>query len=319
MKNFLLSLVMLFSWFSWGQNSYRPLPETDATWIQAEFLYFIGHEHTTITSVVYTVGDTLINGLPYCKFGSHAITDWIDNYGSQQNQTSGTDYSSYPEGYFRQDTVLKKVFLWNDATQLDELLYDFGNLIVGQPYPETVTNINYPYLLVMAVDSVELIDGNYYKRWVLGTDYSDSAYVSVIEGVGGTNGFNSMIYPVFEQSSGLLCHKTTTQIYENWIGNPIPPRYSEECSKTLSIHNEKETNQKIYPNPANSHMCVETDKVIKTVEICNLYGQLLFREAYSAGEKKLTLDLTRLEGGIYILKLELADDSIITEQFQLVK
>ena len=148
-----------------------------------------GHQHATVTSVVHTQNDTLINGLSYRKFGSHAIADWIDNFGSQQNQTSGTDYIAYSEGCFRQDTVLKKVFLWNNFTQEDELLYDFQNLTIGQPYPETVTNINYPNLLVMAVDSVQLMDGNYYKRWVLGTNSSDSAYVSVIEGVGGTKRF----------------------------------------------------------------------------------------------------------------------------------
>ncbi|WP_341899656.1 T9SS type A sorting domain-containing protein [Fluviicola taffensis] len=319
MKNSLLAIILFLSYSGWGQN-YKPIPETDATWIQAEFLYYIGHEHTTITSVLYTQNDTVINGISYCKLGSHGFADWVDNWGSQQNQTSGTNVLSYSTGCFRQDTLLKKVFLWNSSTQTDELLYDFGNLIVGQPYPATITNINYPYLLVMASDSVQLMDGNYYKRWVLGTNSSDSAYVSVIEGVGGTNGFTSLIYPVFEQSSGLLCHKTNTQhIYENWVSNPIPPRYSEECSQTLSIHQITESDLEIYPNPTNSAISIQTDKVIQSIELCNLNGQLLFIEKTSSGEKNLNLDLSKLETGTYILKIVLSDDSLVMERVQLIK
>jgi len=321
MKNSLLATFLFLSYFSWGQN-YRPMPETDATWIQADFLYnaYNGHEHATVTSVVYTLNDTLINGLSYSKFGSHGFADWIDNFGSQQNQTSGTDIIPYSTGCFRQDTILKKVFLWNSSTQTDELLYDFGNLIVGQPYPATITNINYPNLLVMATDSVQLMDGNYYKRWVLGTNSSDSAYVSVMEGVGGTNGFTSFIHPVFEQSSSLLCQKTNTQhIYENWISNPIPPRYSEECSQTLSIHQITEHDLEIYPNPTSSAISIQTGKIIQRVEICNLSGQLLSIEKTSSGEKNQNLDLSKLENGTYILKIVLSDDSFIMKRVQLVK
>ncbi len=322
MKQFLLIATLFSFQVSWGQNDYRPIPETNAAWIQADFLYsaYNGHEHATVTSVVYTLNDTLINGIPYCKFGQHAIADWIDNFGSQQNQTSGTDYIPFSEGYFRQDTLLKKVFIWNPFTQMDDLLYDFGSLVVGQPYPATITNINYPNLLVMAVDSVELLDGISYKRWVLGTNSSDSAYVSVIEGVGGTNGFNTMIHPVFEQSSNLLCHKKDLQPkYENWITNFLSPRYSEDCSNTLAIDHQNEMNIEVYPNPSEDFVTVRANQIIKTIEIFNLNGQLLFQQENFLGQKELILNLSKLNGGMYILKMQLADDTNITEQVQLMK
>lgn len=322
MKIFLLTATLFYTCLINAQNNYRPIPEINATWIQADFMYsaYNGHEHATVTSVVYTQDDTLISGLSYRKFGSHGIADWIDNFGSQQNQTTGTDTIQYTQGYFRQDMLLKKVFLWNSNTQTDELLYDFGNLVVGQPYPATTTNINFPNLLVMAVDSVQLMDGNYYKRWVLGTNSSDSAYVSVIEGVGGSNGFNSLIYPQFEQSSNLLCHKVNSQhIYENWITNFLSPRYSEDCSSTLSVTDLKETNLELYPNPTNASVFVVTDKLIKQIEICNLNGQLLFIQENSIGEKKLTIDLKTLESGTYILKTVMSDNSIVMKQVQLLK
>jgi hypothetical protein len=324
MKKSLLIVALITSYVSWGQINYRPIPEINATWIQAEFLYsaYSSHEHATITSVVYTQSDTLINGTTYRKFGSHGIADWIDNFGSQQNQTTGTDNIPYPTGYFRQDTLSKKVFIWNSINQIDELLYDFGNLTIGQPYPETVTNLNYPNLRVMALDSVELMDGNYYQRWVLGTNSSDSGYVAVIEGLGGTNGFNTPIYPVFEQSSNLLCHKTVTQKkYENWINSLIPPRYSEECSQTLSIDPLvlDKMNLIVYPNPTNSSISIQTDEQIKSIEIYSLDGQLLYQQDCTNEGPEFPIDLSSFNSGSYLVKALFINDGSLIRRIQLLK
>lgn len=320
MKKHLLLPSLFLTVLSHGQNNYRPIPEIEATWIQAAFLYsaYNGHEHATVTSVVYTEYDTVFNGHSYRRFGSHAIADWMDGFGSQQNQNSGTDNVPYTHGYFRQDTVAKQVFLWNNLSQTDELLYDFGNLVVGQPYPQTVTNINYPNLLVMAADSVQLQDGNYYKRWVLGTNASDSAYVSVIEGVGGTNGFNIPILPVFEQSSNLLCHKTGAQgVFENWVTGIISPRYSENCSNTLSIASTDETVAiGIYPNPANGFFTIESDRTLHSITLFNLNGQLLFTQENIVGNNTMSIDPGTIENGAYLLAIRLSDDTVVTKQIQ---
>lgn len=321
MKTKLLIASLTCLTYSFGQIDYRPIPEANATWIQAEFLYsaYNSHQHATVTSVVYLQGDTLIGGENYKKYGSHAIADWIDNFGSQQSQTTGTDHIPYTENYFRQDVAQKKVFLWNPINQTDELLYDFGNLIIGQPYPATITNINYPNLLVMANDSVLLMDGNYYNRWVLGTNSSDSAYVSVIEGVGGTNGFDTPIYPVFEQSATLLCHKLAAdQIYENWQTTFIPPRFSEDCSSDLSISDQIETPLLVYPNPTNSILTISTDQSVTAFEIFNLNGQSVLQlENDNSGET--SLDLNALEQGMYFLKVEFINGNSVTQQVHLIK
>lgn len=320
MKMIALLLALICLNTSRGQLEYQPLPETAAVWIQTEYLYFMpSHEHTVNTTVVYTQDDTLIGGQLYRKFGMHGISDWANNWGSQQNFQSGADPIPYHQGFFRQDIAQKKVFLWDGQT--DQLLYDFGNLVIGQPYPETVTNYNYPYLLVMGMDSVQLMDGNYYRRWALGTDSSDSAYVSVIEGVGGTNGFNTPIYPLFEHSSALLCHKTEAQpIYENWSeGFFIVPRYSEDCSITLSVPSQEETNLVIYPNPANTSAFIQSDQIIKRVEIYNLSGQSLLHQEISSNGKEVNLDLSVLEQGTYMFKIASDNGFTTMRQVQVLK
>lgn len=319
MKVLPLLLALIFLNGSWAQIAYRPIPETDATWIQAEFLYGGFHEHETVTSAVYTLGDTLINGQAYIRFGSHGTRDWIDGYGSQ-NQTSGGGPIPYETGCFRQDTIQKKVYLWNNTSQSDELLYDFGSLVIGQPYPETTTNLNYPNLMVLAQDSVQLIDGNYYKRWVLGTDSSDSAYVSVIEGVGGTSGFNTPIHPVFEQESHLLCHKVGTQhIYEDWQTSIIPPEYSEDCSKTLSLEPQTALSLVVFPNPGSTFVSVQSTEAIEYLEIYNLNGQSLFSLENLNNSNTLNLDLNNLEQGTYLLKVVMSNGDTITQSIQLMQ
>ncbi len=319
MRNQLLTISLLCTYFSWGQITYRPLPETDASWIQAAFLYsaYSAHEHATITSIAYTQGDTLINGQSYTKFINRSIADWVDGWG-QQNQNSGTDYHPEDTAFFRQDIPQKKVYLWNETMQTDELLYDFGNLTVGQPYPETVSNLNYPNLLVMAQDSIQLLDGNYYKRWVLGTNSTDSAYVSVIEGVGGTNGFNTPIYPVFEQASALLCHKTGIQhIYEDWQSNIIPPRYSEECANDLSVSSKNETGLIIYPNPASSVIGIESHQPIQSIELYDLKGQLLFCSERMEESMEKSMDVSTFKPGIYFIKISQTNGENVTQKIQL--
>ncbi len=298
---------------------YRPIPETDAVWIQTELFTGGSHEYETTISAVYTLGDTVINGQTYIQFGSHGIYKWVDGWGSQQNYTEGGGPVGYPTGYFRQDILQKKVFIWNSTNQTDELLYDFGSLVVGQPYPETVTNQYYPNLLVMGQDSVQLIDGNYYKRWALGTNSSDSANVSVIEGVGGTNGFTTPIYGYFEQFSRLLCHKSGTQsIYEDWQPYPVSPEYTEDCSRTLSVEEQQEMNLIIFPNPSSSTFIIQSNGLISSVEIYALNGQLLLGKENSTGNE-MNLDPGILKDGVYFARIISADGNSIMRQIQLIR
>lgn len=320
MKTVLLTIALICMKNSWGQIAYRPIPETNAVWIQTSLFTGGSHEYETTVSAAYTLGDTVISGQTYIQFGSHGMYKWADNWGSQQNYSEGGGSVPYTAGYFRQDVAQKKVFIWNSTNQTDELLYDFGSLVIGQPYPETVTNLYYPNLLVMAQDSVQLIDGNYYKRWVLGTNSSDSAYVSVIEGVGGTNGFNTPIYGNFEQFSRLLCHKSGVQsIYENWQTYPASPEFSEDCSRTLSIGSHSEVNATIFPNPSSSAITVQSDRSIHFVELFDLNGKLLLRDENWSNSSERQLDLRVLEQGVYLIGIVFTDGNMTTQQIHLIK
>lgn len=294
-----------------GQN-YIPIPDSDAVWIQASYLIGAnGHEHSTITNPLSFGQDTIVSSQTYHKLQGHQIIEWVDGWGNTQAYATGISTVNGYEFLFRQDISAKKVYTYFDNQ--DTLLYDF-DLTVGQIYPQTVMNLNYPNLLVMGVDSVQLLDGLYHKKWLLGTDSMDSGYVELIEGVGSTMGFSLPIWPLFEQTGATLCFKSgSTQIYENWDNQGlIQAQYSEQCEANLAV-NQKENNAlnfRVYPNPNNGSFRVSNDanKLVE-LQITDLMGREVFSTSDFSNGEELTIDV---HSGTYIVLLK--DENQIYQQ-----
>lgn len=301
MKN----IFTLFSVFIFTQSvaqDYQPIPESDAVWIQASFLYFMNnHEHSTITNPLSFGEDTLISGESYHALQGHQIIEWVDGWGDPQNYETGTYTVPNYKFYFRQDVSTKKLYAW--AEEQDTLLYDF-DLTVGQIYPQTLLNVNYPNLKVMGEDSVQLLDGVYHKKWLLGTESADSGYISLIEGVGATSGFSLMMYPLFEQSGAILCLKESdVQLYENWSDvGLIAPEYSELCEANVSIDKItlNETTIHIWPNPMIDQIHIRSDDGINSIDLIDIYGKSL-QSIEGKNVKELNMNLEHLYSGQYFL------------------
>ena len=303
MKNYLLLLALILSLNSIAQN-YIPIPESNAVWIQASFLYGMnGHEHSTVTNPLSFGQDTVAGGQAYHKLQGHEIVEWIDGWGNQQNYATGMYTVQGYKLFFRQDIPTKKVYAWYEGR--DTLLYDF-DLTVGQVYPETLTNINYPNLKVLGEDSVQLLDGVYHRKWLLGTESADSGYISLIEGVGATSGFSLTMYPLFEQSGAIMCLKeSNNQLYENWgESGLISAQYSELCDANVSILeivNEK-TELQVWPNPSNNKVNVRFDKGIESVSVIDMCGKTVIYEK-GFDFKELELNVESLKSGHYIVRI----------------
>lgn len=308
MKN-LLVFIFLLNWSAIFAQSYLSFPDSNAVWIQGQFLFsaYNNHEHATITQPLSFGNDTTINGNLYHTLRGHAIADWIDGWGNQQNYQTGTDF--IPEQtvvIFRQDISNKRVYQWDFNTNQEHVLYDFNNLIVGQPYPPTLNNWHYPQLKVMGIDSVLLIDGIYHDRWILGSNEIDSGFVSIIEGVGSTMGFNLPLLVPFEQTSATLCFSANgTIIYDNWrsANSVIPPRYSAECLADLSVPvSNNEIGVSIYPNPFNDFIVIDCSERIEKLIIYDIIGKILIEQIIS-NEANVVLPLSDLPKGSYQLKI----------------
>lgn len=303
MKN-IFTFFSVFIFLQTVAQEYQPIPESDAVWIQASFLYSMNdHEHTTITNPLSFGEDTLISGESYHTLQGHQIVEWVDGWGDPQNYQTGTYTVQNYKFRFRQDAPSKKVYAWAEGR--DTLLYDF-DLTVGQIYPQTLLNVNYPNLKVMGEDSVQLLDGVYHKKWLLGTDSADSGYISLIEGVGATSGFSLMMYPLFEQSGAILCLKESdVQLYENWSNiGLIAPEYSELCEANVSIDKItlNETTIHIWPNPMIDQIHIRSDDGINSIDLIDIYGKSL-QSIEGKNVKELNMNLEYLDSGQYFLKV----------------
>lgn len=309
MKTVGLLPLLLVASLTFGQN-YFPIPESNATWIQASFWYmaYNNHDHATVTQVLTFGNDSLKGGINYHTLHGQAIADWSDGWGNQQTYQSGTDYlNDEVRVLFRQDIPNKRVYQWDINTNQEQLLYDFGNLVVGQPYPPLLNNMHYPQIMVVAHDSILLADGFYHNKWVLGSDSNDSGFVSIIEGVGSTMGFDLPIAIPFEQSSAALCLSTQGSVlFDNWnnVGGPNPPRYSENCEADLSVtqHALQEIGLSVWPNPVEDLIHIRSSDNIERIVVLDMVGNVLLNQAIS---KAFTydLDFNHFHSGNYLVQV----------------
>jgi hypothetical protein len=303
MKYIIIGLFCVLQATISAQN-YLPIPESNTVWIQASFLYSVnGHEHSTITNPISFGQDTTIINHTYHTLVGHEITEWIDGLGNPQNYATGTFTTEGYTFYFRQDIPTKKVYTYRNNQ--DTLLYDF-NLTVGQVYPATANNSLYPSLKVMQEDSIQLLDGFYHKRWHLGTNLLDSGYISIIEGVGATSGFTLDFYPLFEQSSALLCMRNfSSYLYENWnFTGLIPPKYSEYCDANLGYEKigQKNISFEVYPNPVNEELNLSSNlqnSLNASIKLYTIDGLEIIKDKKVALPAKI--DISFLQKGIYII------------------
>jgi PKD repeat protein len=96
---------------------------------------------------------------------------------------------------------------------------------------------------------------------------------------------------------------TNTFIKENYI----------HVIDTLTINPDLNYHSlKIYPNPFNDHISIETRSDFKRIDIYDINGKSHLRKPFDKGNKTEIIDLRKLEKGIYILK-------IITEEKDITK
>lgn len=302
-------------------QSYIPIPTANAVWIQGQFLYsaYNNHEHTTITQPLSFGSDSIIGGDTYHTLRGHAIADWIDGWGNQQTYQEGTDFIPHQvRVLFRQDIPNKRIYQWDPNTLQEQILYDFNNLVVGQPYPQTLNNSNYPDIKVMGYDSVLLSDGLYHEKWILGSNSNDSGFVSIIEGVGSSMGFNLPIAIPFEQSSATLCFsKDGVVVLDGWANanGLIPPRYTANCTANVNVNelHRGERDISIWPNPVNDILYLSSAAHIEKLIVLNIVGQVVLEQA-ERNVLRTELSFKNLPPGNYILQVFTTNNQFTTKR-----
>lgn len=117
---------------------------------------------------------------------------------------------------------------------------------------------------------------------------------------------------------GILLNETTQSISPNSDGEYVVVTSNNGlCTDTsevflyssVNLESESENSLKVYPNPANSHLNIES-KGFTSVSIKDINNKIILRKS---GSDNLNLDLASLSRGIYIVQIE-NDNSLIIKK-----
>jgi hypothetical protein len=307
MKKSYLLLFCIFAFSSLKSQQNFPLPSDNPFWTESHASLWTctyssecGGYYCECTTPVYYKTDTVINGVTYNRLYSRGICHAIFAGGPPVGNCPFTFNYTNPESLFaiiRQDTLSKTVYLWDGVN--DTLLYDFNNILVGQPYPSTYNNPLQSNLIVISEDSL-LIGGEYAKKWNLATNFegviSDSAFACIIDGIGSSFGIMANLVPPFENSDELLCFSKNDLV--------LYPDNTYNCDKTVKVEENIERQAfSIYPNPVNSKMTIVTDYIFKGTCVVKIYTttgtEIIGQEISST---ITNIDVSQLVDGFYIVQ-----------------
>jgi len=294
MKKLLLILFVIASIAKQSHaqvNVYHPFPGSNSFWNEQS--YSLNWNHTCATQDYYTLfinGDTIIGAKSYHKIYKNGYTV----YSCQNPPTTPiyTYYNTYYRFAIRQDSLQKKVFLYDATSNKDTLLYDF-NLNVGDTLH--ILNSNYGIHYVTSIDSV-LVGAKYHKEFLLETS------LALIEGVGCTCGLNTLI-GIFPDGGGTLnCFNHNSETY--------PANAS--CSLTIDVNETivQKIQIQVSPNPFSSSTTLQSYKPFTnaTFILYNAFGQEVRSMVIS--HSPFVIERSDLPSGLYFIRL-VQDNKIV--------
>jgi hypothetical protein len=291
MKKIKLLFLLLLSSVGLQGQEYVPLIDTTRTWNVAEYFYAGGGNYE------YFFGDTIsINDTLYVEL-----------------KAKWSIKSDNVYAYMREDTVSQKVYFRSSIWADDSLLYDFsleeGDTIqlYGDPIKYTVHQ----------VDSVELLNGDIRKRWILSLNAKLEAVW--IEGIGNITAY--LLTP--GESDGSTIETVTLCCYEN--GELV---YMDETYNTcyldfdwVNVAEIDNDNISIFPNPATGKATLSIPNISSyknpILDLFNLYGQTV--KTMPIKEKQTQIDLTDLPAGSYLYRMNAGSELLKTGKFVIHK
>lgn len=282
MKQFILLLTFALSvQFGYSQtNIYFPLPTQNTIW--REYAGGLCGSYCQDYQN-FTAGDTLIGGKSYTKIWQSGYMIGTNYYGYCTGIVAW--YYSYLYKAIRNDSVNKKVYVFNFFNNTETLLYDF-NLQLGDTVP-----VSFSSGYVSAIDSV-LVGSNYHKRFTISEVNHSLMDQYLIEGIGSTSGLLNRVTFCFECCVDLGCVKQDGNTIYQWIG---PCTIIQGTSNNLV----PDFSCKISPNPCEGFVKLHFYPQLENVSfrLYNELGQILFQRYNLSNEE--VIDLSSLKPGFY--------------------
>lgn len=203
--------------------------------------------------------------------------------------------NTYIMGYWREENKIV-YFKDHNITEPEKIYYNF-NLNIG----DTIfyNNIYNDFSVLQSIDSIEIVDGSYRKRYHY---FSSSFQMTQVEGIGN-----------IEINSGGILHPNVSFFFENenTINCVIRPNEVIFKNKNIPDHNCYELglpitkvddlNLSIFPNPFEDVLQINNLNQEVKISILSQTGKLVFKEE---NFNKNFINLNFLDKGIYFLKIE---------------
>jgi Secretion system C-terminal sorting domain len=288
---FLIVLLSLLT-PSLAQN-YMSFPMQDVVW---RGQYGSGLTGDRYDYEIQPIGDTIINAKTYANLVEHTIS-------SYWNGGIGYYYANISKriGGIREEN--KKIYFLSYVNGIENILYDFDNLAIGDTishwhlneFGDTLGNGGLiPY--ISDIDSIQL-GGIYHKRYRV--DWADSFGQPdyVIEGIGHTDGLLPRDLYQFESWAILGCVKKSNNIL-----------YHSDmfitCAMPTAIEKRDVLNFSVSPNPASTKLGIylAQEQGETRFWVYDSKGIEVFKTTFLG--TNYTLDLSNMSNGIYLLYLQ---------------
>ncbi len=307
MKNFLVSVLFLLA-ISASAQTYHPLIRPDTYWDVMKVNFRVPPCNYESGNRFFFQGDSTINGVQYNILQAYNIISLVPPYYCHPYAVDGSVF--YPFAYMREDTVLKKVFIYDTWFNTESLQYDFS-VNVGDTLDSLYGPWTPPQVIITSIDTVVLNNGQLRKRFN-GINMWGILGELFIESLGGNQGIGFPLFsPVFDfyYEPGCIIENNVT-LYGSVMGNP--------CLGFVGLTENNPINPvfSIAYNPT-SHSATLTTPSLKgktyLLRVFDLMGKVVFKEegTLSPGYFSRDLKMDGLASGVYVV-------CVLTEEMGLV-
>jgi hypothetical protein len=303
MKKIILILtIVMFACFAYSQT-YHKLIRTNTYWDNFRYsdVPIFNSCYAYAARIYFTGSDTIINGLSYNKSNGYNFTGEIPMQGVICPPLAIENTSLSTNIFVREDTVAKRVYIYDENyTPHEQLLYDFS-LQIGDTLHSNYNGNN--SLVVTNIDSVTLTNGEIRKRISFQGLPTLSNY---IEGIGGSQG---LFYP-FEWPAMSVAYGGYFCISEDGISI-----WGSDCTNYFVgiSENHHDVLGTFSPNPANTNLMVRLNKAKHVVifQLVNIEGQLITSRTLT--EVETGINLSNVAQGLYIARL-ISDEGTVNSR-----
>lgn len=83
----------------------------------------------------------------------------------------------------------------------------------------------------------------------------------------------------------------------------------------MQVPEDPEMKIEVFPNPMTEGvLTLKTEAQMRSVQILNITGKIVFNQEYQPGTYSAVLELSKLEKGIYLIRINFSDKNIHTEK-----